>query len=51
MEFLGTYITDKQNYIGFTYKSPITYIYLFTVYSKHSPYLLAAQMDCGCKGQ
>ena len=30
MEFLG--ITDKQNYIGFTYKSPITYLYLFTVY-------------------
>ena len=22
------YITDRQNYIGFTYKSPITYIYL-----------------------
>ena len=26
------YITDRQNYIGFTYKSPITYLYLFTVY-------------------
>ena len=25
------YITDRQNYIGFTYKSPITYLYLFTV--------------------
>ena len=24
-------ITDRQNYIGFTYKSPITYLYLFTV--------------------
>ena len=26
------YITDRQNYIGFTHKSPITYLYLFTVY-------------------
>ena len=25
------YITDRQNYIGFTYKSPMTYLYLFTV--------------------
>ena len=25
------YTTDGQNYIGFTYKSPITYLYLFTV--------------------
>ena len=25
------YITDRQNYIGFTYKHPITYLYLFTV--------------------
>ena len=25
------YITDRQNYIGFTYKSPLTYLYLFTV--------------------
>ena len=25
------YITDRQNYIGFTYKSPIAYLYLFTV--------------------
>ena len=25
------YIVDRQNYIGFTYKSPITYLYLFTV--------------------
>ena len=32
MEFLGMYLTDRQNYIGFTYKSPITYLYLFTVY-------------------
>ena len=27
------YIKDRQNYIGFTYKSPITYLYLFTVRS------------------
>ena len=39
IEFIGftlgipRYITDRQNYIGFTYKSPITYLYLFTVYS------------------
>ena len=26
------YITDRQNYIGFTYKSPINLLYLFTVY-------------------
>ena len=26
------YIADRQNYIGFTYKSPIIYLYLFTVY-------------------
>ena len=26
------YITDRQNYIGFTYNLPITYLYLFTVY-------------------
>ena len=25
------YITDRQNYIGFTYKSPITCLYLFTL--------------------
>ena len=25
------YKTDRQNYIGFTYKTPITYLYLFTV--------------------
>ena len=25
-------MTDRQNYIGFTYKSPITYLYLFTVH-------------------
>ena len=37
IEFIGfiygipRYITDRQNYIGFTYKSPITYLYLFTV--------------------
>ena len=29
MEFLG--IKWRQNYIGFIYKSPITYLYLFTV--------------------
>ena len=26
------YIMGRQNYIGFTYKSPITYLYLFTVF-------------------
>ena len=26
------YTTDGQNYIGFTYKSLITYLYLFTVW-------------------
>ena len=26
------YIMDRQNYIGFTYKSPINLLYLFTVY-------------------
>jgi hypothetical protein len=26
------YITDRQNYIGFTHKSPINLLYLFTVY-------------------
>ena len=30
-------ITDRQNYIGFTYKSPITYLYLFRVYEIKSP--------------
>ena len=25
-------LTDRHNYIGFTYKSPITYLYLFTVF-------------------
>ena len=30
------YITDRQNYIGFTYRSPITYLYLFTVLFKKS---------------
>ena len=39
------YITDRQNYIGFTYKNPITYLYLFTVNSlwandaNHTPQL------------
>ena len=38
IEFIGftygipRYVTDSQNYIGCTYKSPITYLYLFTVY-------------------
>ena len=38
IEFIGftygipRYITDRQNYIGFTYKSPITYLFLFTVH-------------------
>ena len=37
IEFIGfthgipRYITDRQNNIGFTYKSAITYPYLFTV--------------------
>ena len=37
IEFIGfahgipRYITYIQNYVGFTYKSPITYLYLFTV--------------------
>ena len=26
------YIRDRQNYIGFTYNLPITYLYLFSVY-------------------
>ena len=30
-------IMDRQNYRGFTYKSPITYLYLFTVYEIKSP--------------
>ena len=25
-------MSDRQNYIGFTYNLPITYLYLFTVY-------------------
>ena len=39
MKFIGfayriaRYVTDRQNYAGFTYNSPITYLYLFTVYS------------------
>ena len=31
------YITDRQNYMGFTYKSHINLLYLFTVYVKSIP--------------
>ena len=34
------YITDRQNYIGFTYKSPINLLYLFTVFIYHCFYLI-----------
>ena len=34
------YITDRRNYIGFTYKSPITYLHFFTVQALKNIYLL-----------
>ena len=33
---IPSYIMDRQNYTGFTYKSPVTYLYLFTVYTTTS---------------